>query len=57
MKFGEAFEKEFLSQKPDEDRSIEETLELGWKVVSLLPREELTRLTEEELAEHYKEQL
>jgi len=57
MKFGEAFEKEFLSQKPDEDRSIKETLELGWKVVSLLPREELTRLTEEELAEHYKEQL
>jgi len=53
LQFGNVFEKEFLSQDKNEDRSIELTLEKGWEVVSLLPKEELTRLTEEELAEHY----
>ena len=53
LKFGEAFEGEFLSQREDEDRSIEETLDLGWKVVSILPKEELHRITEEELVRYY----
>jgi V/A-type H+-transporting ATPase subunit B len=53
LKFGEMFEKEFLSQKEDEDRSIEETLDLGWKVISILPKEELHRITEEELIKYY----
>ena len=53
IKFGEAFEQEFLSQKEDEDRSIEQTLDLGWKVISLLPKEELQRITEEELIKYY----
>jgi len=56
LKFGDAFETRFLSQKQDEDRSIEETLDLGWKVISLLPKDELTRVTEEELASHYVSQ-
>ncbi|MCD6116659.1 V-type ATP synthase subunit B [bacterium] len=56
LKFGDAFEERFLSQRKDEDRSIEETLDLGWEVVSLLPKDELTRVTEEELAEHYVNQ-
>lgn len=53
LKFGESFEQEFLSQREDENRSIEETLDLGWKIISILPREELHRITEEEIAKFY----
>ncbi|HDQ45257.1 MAG TPA: V-type ATP synthase subunit B [bacterium] len=53
LKFGEAFERDFLSQRDDEDRSIEQTLDLGWKVVSILPREELHRVSEEEISKFY----
>jgi V/A-type H+/Na+-transporting ATPase subunit B len=53
IKFGDAFEKQFLSQGEHEDRSIDETLDIGWKVISKLPREELYRLTDEELEKHY----
>ena len=53
LKFGDAFEQEFLSQEESEDRSIEETLDLGWKVISILPPEELHRITEEELSKYY----
>ncbi len=54
LKFGEAFEQQFLSQKENEDRSIEETLDLGWKCISILPKEELHRVTEEEIAKYYQ---
>lgn len=53
LKFGETFEKDFLSQKENQDRSIEETLDLGWKVISILPKEELHRISEEELVKYY----
>jgi V/A-type H+-transporting ATPase subunit B len=53
LKFGDTFEKEFLSQKEDENRSIEQTLDLGWKVISILPQDELHRITEEELVKYY----
>jgi V/A-type H+-transporting ATPase subunit B len=53
LEFGETFEKEFLAQSFDEDRSIEQTLDLGWKVLSALPREELHRITEEEIRKYY----
>jgi V/A-type H+-transporting ATPase subunit B len=53
LEFGEAFEKQFLSQDFDEDRSIDQTLDIGWKVLSTLPREELHRITEEEIAKYY----
>ncbi len=53
LEFGERFEREFVGQKPDEDRSIEETLDIGWEVVSCLPETELHRVTEEEISEHY----
>jgi len=53
LKFGDTFEKDFLSQREDEERSIEETLDLGWKVISILPKEELHRITEEELIKYY----
>ncbi len=55
MRFGEAFEKRFISQNQNENRSIEETLDIGWEVLGYLPSEELTRVTQEELKDHYKQ--
>lgn len=54
LEFGNRFEKEFLSQGEHENRSIEETLELGWDIVSTLPRGELHRVTDALLDEHYR---
>ncbi len=53
LEFGEYFERSFVSQRKDENRSIEETLDLGWRALSKLPSEELHRVTEEELEDHY----
>ena len=53
MQFGEAFEQKFVAQRQDENRTIEETLDLAWEVLSILPVEELTRVSEDELAEYY----
>ncbi len=53
LEFGDFFESRFVKQGFDEDRSIEETLDLGWEALSKLPPEELQRVTEEEIAEHY----
>ncbi len=55
LKFGEAFESQFVAQGEDEDRSIEETLDLGWKLVGYLPKNELTRVSEVEIKSHYQE--
>jgi V/A-type H+-transporting ATPase subunit B len=54
LKFGEAFERCFLNQGEQENRSIETTLDLGWEVLSMLPREELHRLSETLLTQHYR---
>ncbi|ADK82205.1 V-type ATP synthase subunit B [Sediminispirochaeta smaragdinae] len=53
MQFGEAFERQFVSQRHDENRTIEETLDLGWKVLGELPTEELHRVTDEEIETYY----
>ncbi len=53
LEFGDIFEKQFVSQGPYEDRTIEQTLDLGWKALSALPKEELHRVTEEEIEEYY----
>ncbi|MEA4956111.1 V-type sodium ATPase subunit B [bioreactor metagenome] len=49
LKFADAFEEEFITQAKDEDRTIEETLDLGWKLLSLLPKSELKRVKEEHI--------
>jgi len=54
LKFGEDFEKKFLSQGYTERRTLEEGLDLGWDVVSILPAEELIRIREEDLKRYYK---
>ncbi|MGN0879528.1 MAG: V-type ATP synthase subunit B [Oligosphaeraceae bacterium] len=53
LKFGEAFESRVVSQGEYENRSIEETLSIGWDVLRVLPRAELLRLSEEELKTYY----
>ena len=52
LKFGVAFETRFLSQGEYENRSIQTTLELGWEVLSLLPRDELHRVSDVLLKAH-----
>jgi V/A-type H+-transporting ATPase subunit B len=49
LQFGRAFEREFVNQAATENRSIERTLSIGWKLLSILPREELTRVSREEI--------
>ena len=48
-KFADAFEEEYVSQGFYTNRSIEETLDLGWKLLSILPRTELKRIRDEYL--------
>ncbi len=48
-KFSDAFEAEYVSQGYQTNRTIEETLELGWKLLSILPRSELKRIRDEYL--------
>ncbi len=54
LKFGRAFEREFVNQGFTENRTIERTLEIGWKLLSMLPKNELTRVTLEEIGQYYK---
>ena len=54
LKFGRAFEREFVNQSFTENRTIERTLEIGWKLLSMLPRGELTRVTLDEIKQYYK---
>jgi len=51
--FADAFEKEYVSQGFDTNREIEETLDLGWKLLQMLPRSELKRIKDELLDEYY----
>ncbi|MCR5623377.1 MAG: V-type ATP synthase subunit B [Treponema sp.] len=52
LKFGDEMEMKFFSQGEYEDRSIDETLDLGWRILSILPRDELYRISDE-LIEKY----
>ncbi|MDZ7859142.1 MAG: V-type ATP synthase subunit B [Candidatus Krumholzibacteriota bacterium] len=53
LDFGERFEREFLSQGEYENRDITKTLEIGWEIISSLPKEELYRISEEEINKYY----
>ena len=56
LSFGERFEQDFLSQDEQEERSIGRTLDLGWKILSVLPRDELLRINKD-LIEKYLDPL
>jgi len=51
--FADEFEKEYISQGYDKNRSIEETLNIGWKLLSILPKSELKRIDDEFIEKYY----
>lgn len=53
IQFGKEFDKRFLSQGMHENRTIEETLDLGWELLKLLPKSELDRIPDEILDKYY----
>lgn len=52
-KFAEEFENEYINQSFDSDRTIEETLDIGWKLLRIFPRSELKRVSDELLDKYY----
>jgi V/A-type H+/Na+-transporting ATPase subunit B len=54
LKFGTAFEHDFINQGINEERNMQRTLEIGWRLLSMLPKEDLTRVTPEEIEMYYQ---
>ena len=54
LEFGKAFEERYIGQGPNENRTIEETLDLGWELLGILPKEELDRVDTKILDVYYK---
>ena len=52
LEFAKQFEKSFITQEETEDRTIEDTLNLGWKLLKLLPKNELKRVKEEHIEKY-----
>lgn len=52
--FGKAFEEQFVGQEPHDNRNIIKTLDIGWKLLGLLPREELDRIDTRILDQYYQ---
>ena len=55
-KFADEFEKRYVSQGADENRSIEETLDLGWELLKILPRSELKRIKQDMIEKYLPEE-
>ena len=55
LEFGKAFEERYIGQGPNENRTIEETLDLGWELLRILPKEELDRVDTKILDVYYKD--
>ncbi len=53
LQFGEVFEKEFINQGFYEDRTIGDTLSIGWKCLKTFPTQSLVRVTKEEIEKYY----
>ena len=54
LKFADEFENKFVNQEYTEDRTIQQTLDLGWELISILPKEEMKRLKEEHINKYLK---
>jgi len=54
LKFGDEFERKFINQGYNEFRSLEESLDLGWRALSVLPKDELIKIKEEYISKYYK---
>ena len=55
LEFGKAFEERYIGQGPNENRTIEETLDLGWELLGLLPKEELDRIDTKLIEKYWKD--
>ena len=55
FKFAEIFENKFVRQGSDENRTIEETIQIGWDLLTLLPKSELKRIRQEYIDKYYPE--
>lgn len=55
-KFAEAFEKEYVNQGFETDRTIEQTLDLGWKLMRILPKSELKRIRLEYIEKYWQDE-
>ena len=55
LKFGEEFEKRYIGQGPTENRTMMETLDLGWELLGLLPKEELDRIDTKLIEKYWKD--
>lgn len=53
LEFGKAFEEQFVGQDFHENRTIEETLDLGWELLKIIPRSELDRINTKILDKYY----
>jgi len=53
LKFADEFENRFVRQSESEDRSVNQTLDLGWELLRIIPRQELKRIREEFLNKYY----
>jgi V/A-type H+/Na+-transporting ATPase subunit B len=54
LKFGDDFERRFLGQSVYDRRTVEQTLDLGWELLSQLPKSDLTRIKKEYIEKYYK---
>ncbi len=54
LAFGKAFEQRFITQREDEERTLDETMAIGWELLRLLPVGSLTRLKPNDIAEHLR---
>ncbi len=54
VKFAESFEKNYISQGEDENRTVEDTLGVGWETLALLPKSELKRVHDEYIDQYYE---
>jgi V/A-type H+-transporting ATPase subunit B len=50
LSFGDVFEQHYISQDSEEERDIEQTLDIGWRCLGQLPVDELTRLQRDEIS-------
>jgi V/A-type H+-transporting ATPase subunit B len=57
VRFAEAFEKEYVQQGEYEDRTIERTMEIGWRLLGMLPRAELKRVKDPFIDKYYRERV
>ena len=53
LEFGKEFEKRYVGQGPTENRTIQETLDLGWELLGMLPKEELDRIDTKIIEKYY----